>query len=88
VCFRNGFHRSGKIQRTVSILRQSQPILNRFIDWIDKTSLATGNKLPLGASDAVIHAARDLISRLGADALGKSAKLHFRTTSIIQSTDK
>lgn len=51
----------------------------RFIDWMDKTSDACGVKLPLGASDAVVQAGRDLIARHGKDALGKAAKLHFRT---------
>ena len=55
----------------------------RFIDWIDKTSQASGVKLPLGASDAVVHAARELIAKHGGEALGKAAKLHFRTTSIV-----
>ncbi len=59
----------------------------RFIDWIDKTSVAAGINLPLGASDAVLHAARDLISRRGPDSLGKVAKLHFRTTSLVQASD-
>ena len=52
----------------------------RFIDWIDKTSAACGVKLPLGASHAVIRAARDVVDRHGSEALGKVAKLHFRTT--------
>ena len=55
----------------------------RFIDWIDKTSTTCGVKLPLGASDAVIQAGRDLAARHGATALGKTAKLHFRTASLI-----
>jgi ribonuclease HIII len=55
----------------------------RFIDWMDKTSAACGVKLPLGASDAVIQAARELIARHGRDALGKAAKLHFRTSSAV-----
>jgi ribonuclease HIII len=55
----------------------------RFIDWIDKTSAACGVKLPLGASDAVVQAGRDLIARHGPDALGKTAKLHFRTSSVV-----
>jgi ribonuclease HIII len=38
-------------------------------------------KLPLGASDSVVMAARDLIAQHGPDALGKAAKLHFRTTA-------
>jgi ribonuclease HIII len=58
----------------------------RFIDWMDKTSAACGVKLPLGASDAVIRAARDLIARHGPDALGKVAKLHFKTTQAVLGT--
>jgi len=53
----------------------------RFVDWMDKTSAASGVKLPLGASDSVVMAARDLIAQHGPDALGKAAKLHFRTTA-------
>ncbi len=52
----------------------------RFIDWIDKTSAAGGIKLPLGASDAVIQAARELVARDGSEVLAKVAKLHFKTT--------
>ena len=55
----------------------------RFIDWMDKTSSACGVKLPLGASDSVIQAGRDLVARHGREALGKAAKLHFRTTSAV-----
>jgi len=55
----------------------------RFIDWIDKTSAACGVNLPLGASDAVVQAGRDLVARHGTDSLGKTAKLHFRTSSVI-----
>ncbi len=58
----------------------------RFIDWIDKTSSAGGVRLPLGASAAVIQAGRELIARHGADALAKTAKLHFRTTHLILGT--
>jgi ribonuclease HIII len=58
----------------------------RFIDWIDKTSVACGVRLPLGASDAVVQAARELIARHGADALAKAAKLHFRTTHAVLGT--
>lgn len=52
----------------------------RFIDWMDKTSAAGGVKLPLGASDAVVQAAREVIAKHGPDSLGKVAKLHFKTT--------
>lgn len=55
----------------------------RFIDWMDQTSSACGVKLPLGASDAVIVAARQMIARHGSDVLGKIAKLHFKTTEAV-----
>jgi ribonuclease HIII len=55
----------------------------RFIDWMDKTSAACGIRLPLGASDAVVEAARELVRTRGAEALGKAAKLHFRTTAAV-----
>ncbi len=55
----------------------------RFVEWMGKTSDAGGVKLPLGASAQVVEAARELIARHGADALGKVAKLHFRTTSVV-----
>ncbi len=55
----------------------------RFIDWIKKTSDAGGVTLPLGASDAVITAAREVIARHGEASLGKVAKLHFRTAGIV-----
>lgn len=58
----------------------------RFIDWIDKTSAACGIKLPLGASEAVILAARELVARDGYEVLGKVAKLHFKTTHSVLGT--
>jgi ribonuclease HIII len=51
---------------------------------MEKTSAAGGVKLPLGASSAVIQAARDVIAKHGDDALGKVAKLHFKTTQQIK----
>ena len=58
----------------------------RFIDWMDKTSAAAGIKLPLGASDAVVQAARELVARDGPEVLGKVAKLHFKTTHAVLGT--
>lgn len=53
----------------------------RFIGWMDKASAAGGIPLPLGASPAVVEAARSLVRRDGPDILGKVAKLHFKTTA-------
>ena len=58
----------------------------RFIDWMDQTSIACGIKLPLGASDPVVQAGRELVARHGRDALAKAAKLHFRTTRAVLDT--
>jgi ribonuclease HIII len=55
----------------------------RFIDWMDKTSAAGGIKLPLGASDAVVHAARALVARDGPEVLNQVAKIHFKTTKVV-----
>jgi hypothetical protein len=45
----------------------------RFIDWMDQTTAACGIRLPLGASDTVIQAARELVARDGPEILGKVA---------------
>lgn len=55
----------------------------RFIDWIDKTSAAGGIVLPPGASAGVVEAARAVMARHGQEALGKIAKLHFKTTAAV-----
>jgi len=59
----------------------------RFIDWMDKTSAAGGVKLPLGASDSVVQAAKDAVARHGNEVLSKIAKLHFRTTTAVLSAN-
>jgi ribonuclease HIII len=58
----------------------------RFVDWMEKTSAACGIRLPLGAGPAVVRAARELVAKLGPDALTKAAKLHFRTTREVSGT--
>ncbi len=52
----------------------------RFVEWMEKTSAAGGVPLPLGASAAVVEAAREVLAKHGPAALGKIAKLHFKTT--------
>ena len=52
----------------------------RFIDWMDAATKKAGFKIPLGASSQVITAGKKLITEHGAEALGKFAKLHFKTT--------
>jgi ribonuclease HIII len=52
----------------------------RFIDWMDGATKKAGFKIPLGASAAVVEAGKNLVKAHGSDALGKYAKLHFKTT--------
>jgi ribonuclease HIII len=58
----------------------------RFIDWMDQTSKACGIKLPLGASSAVVTAAKELVKQRGPESLRRAAKLHFRTTQEVTGT--
>lgn len=59
----------------------------RFVGWFAGASRRWGLRLPLGASDAVISAARAFVATHGADTLGEVAKLHFKTTqSVVRST--
>jgi ribonuclease HIII len=58
----------------------------RFVDWMKKTSEAGGVDLPLGASAAVAAAGKEVVARHGEAALGKVAKLHFRTTHTVLGT--
>jgi ribonuclease HIII len=53
---------------------------DRFLAWLERASRDYGLKLPKGASDEVEAAARRLVQTHGQDALGKVAKLHFKTT--------
>lgn len=72
-----------KGESDVAVAAASILARERFIDWIDKTSSAGGVTLPLGASAAVIDAAREIVSRHGLEALSKVAKLHFKTTAAV-----
>ena len=69
-----------KAESDLAVAAASILARERFVDWMEKTSAAGGITLPLGASNAVIDAARELVDRHGADALNRVAKVHFRTT--------
>lgn len=72
-----------KGEADVAVAAASILARERFVDWIEKTSRAGGIELPLGASDAVVDAGRSVVDRHGEEALGRVAKLHFRTTARI-----
>jgi ribonuclease HIII len=54
---------------------------DRFLAWLERAERESGLALPKGAAPAVEAAARRLVERLGKDALGRFAKLHFKTTT-------
>lgn len=54
-----------------------------FIDWLERGSREAGVVLPRGASKAVILAGQEIADRSGKAALGRFAKLHFRTMESI-----
>lgn len=72
-----------KGEADVAVAAASIIARERFVDWMDQTSAVGGVPLPLGAGDAVLAAARDLVAKHGPAALGKVAKLHFRTTGCV-----
>lgn len=51
-----------------------------FLRGLKRLSEEFGIDLPKGASAQVVDAAKRFVSRNGAEALGKVAKLHFKTT--------
>ena len=72
-----------KAESDVAVAAASILARERFVDWMDKTSTASDVTLPLGASDAVIAAGKQLVERHGPAALDRTAKKHFRTTGRI-----
>ncbi|NCO22991.1 MAG: ribonuclease HIII, partial [Rhodobacterales bacterium] len=57
----------------------------KFIDWLEQAGRSSGVKLPRGASAAVKTAARELIAKLGPEALETYAKTHFKTAAEVRS---
>jgi len=70
-----------KAESDIAVAAASILARERFVEWMDKTSAAGEIKLPLGASSGILNAARAVIEKHGKDALGKVAKLHFKTTA-------
>jgi ribonuclease HIII len=54
-----------------------------FLEGLEMLSKEFALKLPKGASRTTIQAGRTLVAQHGRDALGKAAKLHFKTTQAV-----
>lgn len=69
-----------RAESDVAVAAASILARERFVNWMDATGERAGMKLPLGASDQVVKAARQLVARHGEEMLPKVAKMHFKTT--------
>ena len=76
-----------KGESDVAVAAASILARERFVDWMEKTSAASGIDLPFGASDAVIEAGKQLIEAHGEEALTRVAKMHFRTAKLVKGED-
>ena len=59
---------------------------DRFLGWLERAGRELGRPLPKGASSQVESVARELVAAHGQEALGRVAKLHFKTTERVLST--
>lgn len=70
-----------RAERNVAVAAASVLARDSFLTSLDKLSAQYGLSLPKGAAPQVVAAARDLVTRHGAAALGQVAKLHFKITA-------
>lgn len=74
-----------KAESDIAVAAASVIAREQFLLHLAKLSQTCGIQLPKGASQAVIDAAKSYVAKHGPDALGKVAKLHFKTTqSVLQ----
>ena len=74
-----------KAESDIAVAAASVIAREQFLLHLAKLSQTFGIQLPKGASQAVIDAAKSYVAKHGPDALGKVAKLHFKTTqSVLQ----
>lgn len=76
-----------KGESDVAVAAASILARERFIDWMEKSSAASGIVLPFGASAEVVEAGREVVARCGRDMLCKVAKMHFRTSALVLGGD-
>ncbi|MDD1753180.1 MAG: ribonuclease HIII [Methanotrichaceae archaeon] len=72
-----------KGERYIAVAGASILARDRFLSRMDKLGQEYSITLPKGASDAVIHPARQIIEKRGSAELKKVAKLHHKTTQRI-----
>ena len=65
-------------------MHEDRDLRARFLEKISVMSKKYAMVLPLGASAAVIRAAKGFIAAYGSPALPLVAKMHFKTTAEVQ----
>ena len=68
-----------KAEADLAVAAASILARDEFVKRLARLEKEFGLRLPKGASAAVDAAAKECVARLGAESLGKVAKLHFRT---------
>ena len=69
-----------KAEEDIAVAAASILARDEYVTRLRTLGEQHGAELPKGASDRVEEVARELVARLGSEALGKVAKMHFRTS--------
>jgi ribonuclease HIII len=72
-----------KAEAHVAVAAASVLARDRFVSTVHQLSETFGMRLPLGANQQVITAAKQFVAKHGREALKNVAKLHFKTTQSV-----
>ena len=73
-----------KAEEDLAVAAASILARDEFVSRLRRLSKEYEVEFPKGASDAVVQAGKDFVTRHGAENLPKVAKMHFRTSYIVQ----
>lgn len=76
-----------RAERNIAVAAASILARERFLTSLSKLSDVYGVRLPKGAAPPVVMAARQLVAKSGCQALRQVAKLHFKTTAKLRTTN-
>lgn len=72
-----------KAESDIAVAAASVLARNTFLEWLERNAEPGGSPWPRGASNHVVEVARDVVARLGRDALTDLVKLNFKTTEAV-----
>ena len=70
-----------RAESDVAVAAASILAREKFVIWLDNRARQLGIPLPKGVSAAVKSAAKQIVEKHGREALGRIAKMHFRTSA-------